>query len=62
MGVLKVVGIGLKRPVTLPQSIAEFLDVGQVWPDTLPLVIAEDMLIEVDLGHNIPSTIPLEIG
>ena len=31
-------------------------------PDTLPIVIMEDMLVEVDLCHNTPATIPLAIG
>ena len=53
--------IGLTRPAALPQVIAEVVDVGQVGPDTLPLLIAEDLLIEVDLGHKRTATIPLEI-
>ena len=54
--------IGTKRPATLSQVITEVVDVGQVWPATLLLVIAEDMFIEVDLGHKRPSTFSLEIG
>ena len=47
----KVVYIGLKIPATLRQVITDFMDVGQIWPATITLVIAEDMLIELDLGH-----------
>ena len=60
--VVKVMGIGLKRPEFLPQVIAEVVDLGQVWPDTIPLVITVDMLIEVNLDHKRPVTLPLAIG
>ena len=58
----KVVGIGLLRPSTLPQVIVEFSNVGLLIPANFPLVIAEDMLLEVDLGHKIPANITLAIG
>ena len=35
------------------------MDVGQVLPSTN--LLAEDILIEVDLGYNIPVTTPLAI-
>ena len=57
----KVMGIGLKRPSTTPQIIAEFMNVGQVWTATIYIAIVEDMLIEVDLGHKIPANILLAI-
>ena len=60
--VVKFVDICIKRPATITQVIAEFMGVGQVLTDTLPLVIAEDMLIEVDMYHNIPATLPLVIN
>ena len=59
--VVKVVEIGLKIPSNLPQVIAEVVDVGQVWSDTLTLIIVEDMLIEVYLGNNIPANLTLSI-
>ena len=31
-------------------------------PATIPLVLAEDMLIEADVNHSIPGTIPMEIS
>ena len=62
MEVVKVMDIGLKRPGTLPQLIMEVVDLGQVLPDTLPLVIAEDVLIEVDLSHKRPASLTLDIG
>ena len=43
--VVKVSDISLLRLATLPQVIADIVDVGQVLPGTLPLVITEDMLI-----------------
>ena len=61
MYIVKVVDIGLLIPATLPQVITEVRGVGQVHPDTLPLVIVEDKLIEVDLGHKIPANISLAI-
>ena len=57
MEVMKVVDIGLKRPVTLPQVIVEVVDVGKVLPNTLLLLISQDMMIEVDIGHNRPFTL-----
>ena len=59
---MKVVDIGLLRPATLPQVTAEVVDVVQVRPAIMLLVIAEGMLIYVDLGNNIPATLPLVIG
>ena len=60
--VVKVMERIIKRPATLPKVIVEVVYVGQVLTDTLPLVIAEDMLIEVDMYHNIPATLPLVIN
>ena len=57
--VVKVVDIGLNTPANLSQVIEEVMDVGQVLPATFSLVILEDMLIEVYLGHNIPDTLYL---
>ena len=59
--VVKVVDIGIKIPATLTQVTAEFVDVVQVWPSTITLVIEEDILIEVDIGHKIPDNLPLAI-
>ena len=60
--VIKIVDICIKRPANLPQVITEVLDIGQVWPATLPLVIVEDMLIKVDIYNKIPDTLPLAIS
>ena len=60
--VVKVVDKGIKILATLPQVITEIVDVGQVLPATLSLLITEDMLIDRDLGHKIPATLPLAIG
>ena len=38
------------------------MDVSQVLPETIPLVISEDIFIEVYLDHKIPYNLPLEIG
>ena len=43
--VVKFVDIGLKRLVTLPQINVEVMDVGHVLPITIPLIIADDVLI-----------------
>ena len=59
---MKVMAIGIKIPATITQAIEEVVGVCQFFPATIPLVIAEDMLIEVDIGHKRPSTLPLEIG
>ena len=59
--VAKVVENRLERPATLPQVIVEFVDIDQVLRDTITIVIAEDMLIEVDTCQNITDTIPLAI-
>ena len=59
--VAEVVDICFKRPATLLQVIAEFVDIGQVLPSTINLVIVEDMFIDVDLGHKRPDTITLLI-
>ena len=43
----------------------EVMGIGILRPSTITLVTAEDiilvMLVEVDLGHKRPSTLPLEI-
>ena len=57
----KVVEIGILIPATLPKLIDEVVDLVQVLPSTIPIVILEDMLIEVDLGHKIPATITIAI-
>ena len=59
---MKVVNLGLEISATLTQLIAEVVDVGQVLPATITLVTTEDILIDVDLGHKRPDTLPLEIG
>ena len=63
---MKDVDIGLLRPSTHPQVIANVLGIGLLIPTTLPLIIAEDikvvMLVEVDLGQKRPANLPLEIG
>ena len=43
--VVKFLDIGLKRLVTLPQINVEVMDVGHVLPITIPLIIADDVLI-----------------
>ena len=58
----KIMGLGILRPATLHQVIAEFLEVGILIPATIPLVIAEDMLVYMNLGHKRPSALPLAIG
>ena len=60
--VVKVVDRGILRPASLPQVIEEVMDLGQVLPSILPLVVADDMLIYGDLGQKIPATLPLAIG
>ena len=57
--IVKVVYIGIKRPLNLPQVLSEVMNVGQVLPATLPLIIAENMLISVDLGNNRPAALPI---
>ena len=59
--IVKVVDIGLLIPATLSQLITEVVDVVQFYPDIITLVIAEYMLIEVDLSHKIPDTLTLTI-
>ena len=54
--------IGILRPAALPQVNAEVVYICILRPSTIPLVIAEDKLAEVDLGHKRPATIPLAIG
>ena len=54
--------IGLLRPSTLTEVIVEVMDVGLFIIDTLPLIIAEDVLVDVDLGHKRPDTITPEIA
>ena len=58
---MKVSDIDLNRPDTPPLVIDEVVELCQVLPATLPLIITEDMLIEVDLGNKIPVTHPLEM-
>ena len=57
--------VGLLRPTTLTTVITDVVDISNLIPDTLPLVIAEDttvvILVEVDIGHKRPSIIPLAI-
>ena len=60
--VVKFSNIVLKIPETLPQVIVEVMYVGQVFPATLRIVIAEDMLIEVNIGHKRPSNLPISIS
>ena len=62
---MKEVDIGILRLDTINQVISEVTGIGILRPTTLTLLIAEDiivvMLVEVDLGHKIPDTIPLVI-
>ena len=58
----KDVDVGLLRPSTIPQVIAEVVDIGLLRPSTLPQVILEDILVEVDIGHNLLATLPFVIG
>ena len=59
--VMKVLEIGLNIPENIPQLTAEVVNIGQLLPYTLPLVIVEDMLLEADLGHKRPSSLIHEI-
>ena len=59
---MKVVKIGPRRLANTPQVITEVVDGGKVWPENIPLVIAEGMLIEVDLGHKRTPTLTFVIG
>ena len=66
--VIKDVRICLLIPSNIPLVIVEVMkdiDIGLLIPSTLPPVITEVikvvMLIEVDLGHNLPDKIPLPI-
>ena len=54
--------IGLLIPSTIPQVTTEVVDIGILIPATITQVITEDMLVEVDLGHNRPATLTPEIG
>ena len=58
---MKVTEIGLKRPDTPPLVIEDVVELGQVLPATLHIIITEDMLTEVDLGHKRPVILPLAI-
>ena len=58
---VKVVDRVLLRPATLTQVIVEVVDIGQVWPANINLLLNEDMLIELDIGHKIPDNMNLEI-
>ena len=53
------------RPDTIPQAIEEVVDIVLLRPANLPQIIAKDiivvMLVEVDLGHKRPSTLPIAI-
>ena len=40
----------------------EFLNIGLLIPATIPLVIAKNMLVDLDLGHKRPAPLPLIIG
>ena len=58
---VKVVDRVLLRPATLTQVIVEVVDIGQVWPANINLLLNEDMLIKLDIGHKIPDNMNLEI-
>ena len=53
--------IGILRLGTITQVIADVVDLGILRPATILLIIVENMLIEVDLGHQIPANITLTI-
>ena len=53
--------IGILRLGTITQVIADVVDLGILIPATILLIIVENMLIEVDLGHQIPANITLTI-
>ena len=59
---MKYVDIVLLRPATLPQVIAEVMEIGLLRTATITLIITDDMLVEVDLGQKIPIILPLSIG
>ena len=54
---MKDVEISLLISATIPQLIPEVVDIGLLRPGNIPLVTAEDMLVEVDLGHKRPATL-----
>ena len=62
---MKDMYIGLFRPATLPQVIAEVPKIGLLRLSTIPLVITENiilvMLVEVDPGHKRLFNITLTI-
>ena len=60
--IVKLLDIGILIPDTLTQVIVKFMDVVQVLKAILNIIIAEDMMIEVDLGHKIPATFTIPIG
>ena len=60
--VMKDVYIGLLIPATHPLLIAEEVGICLLIPDTIPFIITEDMLVDVDLGHKRPATLPIIIG
>ena len=60
--VRKEVDIFLMRPATIPQVTAEVVVIGLLIPATITLVIADNMLVEVDICHKKPATLPLTIG
>ena len=60
---MKYLHVDLIISVTLPQVIAEVVDIGILRPATLPLVILEYiivvMLLEMDLDHKRLDTLTL---
>ena len=58
---MKGVDIDLLRPANFFQVIVESVDIGILRPDTIPILIKYDMLVETYLGHNISATLPLVI-
>ena len=62
---IKYVCIGFSIPATLPTVIAEVGDLVLLRLSTLPIISTEDvivaMFLDVDIGYNRPSTIPLAI-
>ena len=58
---MKFMDMGLKRTATLPQVITEVVELGQVLPSTMTLLIEEDMLIEVNIVRKRPATLPIAV-
>ena len=54
--------IGLSRQISLLQVVVECMDIGILIPENLIVVIAEDVMVEVDIFSERPAIFPIKIG